>query len=133
MATNPASDPPSDEEEFHDANAYDGIEEPSSSKEDIGDEDEGFDPALAARAAESVRTGVDGEGLPVGLGMTANEIRKGFGLFFENKQPEAEKFFEQYKESVPVFALGFASLQVMRAVMTFEQPDMERAMRCLKE
>eukprot|EP01136_Pigoraptor_vietnamica_P032043 Opistho-1_new@93391 len=144
MAENKTSEPTSDDEEFHDAEeniersgATSELDDvPSTSRPEGAtddDDDEEMDPTLASRAAESVRTGVDAEGLPAGLGLTPEEIRKGFGLFFENKQPEAEKFFEQFKESVPVFALGYAALQVMRAVMTFEQQDMERAMRCLRE
>lgn len=77
--------------------------------------------------------GVDEHGLPVGLPYTPQQIRDGFGLFFDNKQIQAEKFFAEYKDSIPVFSLGYSTMAVVRAIMSFETGDIQNAIKALGE
>ncbi len=51
---------------------------------------------------------VDDEGMPTGVGMSSDQTRIAFGLFFHNKHKEAEQFFEPLISKAPLFALGYA-------------------------
>eukprot|EP00127_Corallochytrium_limacisporum_P000073 Clim_evm12s3 gene=Clim_evmTU12s3 len=69
-------------------------------------------------------------GLPIVEGYTQDEVRDGFSAFFQNRQQEAEEFFKPHQD-IPQMALGYGAISHLRAMMTFEREDMDRAFEVL--
>eukprot|EP00047_Mylnosiga_fluctuans_P015604 m.47850 g.47850 ORF g.47850 m.47850 type:complete len:556 (+) comp6003_c0_seq3:129-1796(+) len=74
---------------------------------------------------------VDDRGLPVIEGTDSAEVRNGFRLFFQNKPDQALAFFDQHPE-IPLFALGKATLMFAQAFVSFEEEDIENAVKALQ-
>ncbi|KJE93018.1 hypothetical protein CAOG_03881 [Capsaspora owczarzaki ATCC 30864] len=111
-----------EDDEFHEA------------EEELQIDDEEDTTAPPVRASNcAIAVGVDKYGLPAGLPMTSDQIREGFGLFFKNQQTEAENFFAAYKDSIPLFSLGYSTMAFVRAIMSFETGDIQTAMKELGE
>jgi hypothetical protein len=72
----------------------------------------------------------DSFGLPVVPGLTQDQIRNGFRLFFSNKPHEAMEFFSKHPD-VPLFAMGKAAVMFAHALVSFEDEDIENAVNAL--
>lgn len=81
---------------------------------------------------ETFTYAVDDDGMPTGVGMSPEQTRIGFGLFFHNKHKEAEDFFRPLVPKGPLFSLGYSSLLFVKACMSLEDQDMQAAIKALR-
>lgn len=76
---------------------------------------------------------VDERGLPVVEGLSSEEIRAGFRLFFSNKHEDALRFFAQHEHRLPLFAMGRAAITFAHAVVSFEDEDIANAVEAMNK
>eukprot|EP01135_Chromosphaera_perkinsii_P007357 Nk52_evm5s805 gene=Nk52_evmTU5s805 len=75
---------------------------------------------------------VSERGLPAGLGLTDEEILEGFGLFFMNRHSMASDFFNMHEKDDPLFAIGLATVTVLKAVTTLDKNDISKGREYLR-
>eukprot|EP01147_Barroeca_monosierra_P004315 gene4315-6623_t len=76
---------------------------------------------------------LDATGLPLVQGLTREDIQHGFRLFFLNQPKAAEEFFDKYKDSVVLFAVGKSAILWLWALLSLEPADIEAAVSQLSE
>ncbi|KAF9159155.1 hypothetical protein DFQ26_006851 [Actinomortierella ambigua] len=92
----------------------------------------------AASTASSSTTATSASKVPANMLSAAEQVKEdepmlyGVKIFFENQFVEAQRIFSTQDQTNPVFTLGSGALAFLKACMTFNEADIQEAIRILQ-
>ncbi|KAF9304768.1 Tetratricopeptide repeat protein 39B [Mortierella antarctica] len=125
--------PPNENAQDDDAKLIQQLQDDLNKAAINGDDDDGLDDSSSASTPTNGTTKVPANMLSASEQELADQgMLHGVHIFFENQFVEAQRAFATQDQTNPIYALGSGSLSFMKACMTFNEADIQNAIKMLQ-